>query len=80
MNRIPALLAALAFATPCLAADGPNIIANADFAKFTSVENLWDGVDSANYLSGNKQATYALKGDWAGLKTYQATLKSGRKT
>jgi hypothetical protein len=41
-------------------ADGPNVIVNGDFAKFTPQENLWDGVDGQGFLAGNRQGTYAL--------------------
>src|SRR3982751_6074598 len=59
MKRTSFFALSLALATPCFA-DGPNILVNADFSKFTSMENLWDGVDAQNCLSGNKQGTYAL--------------------
>lgn len=37
-----------------------NVIVNGDFTKFVAQENLWDGVDAQNCLSGNRQGTYAL--------------------
>lgn len=39
---------------------GQNAVVNGDFAKYGSTENLWDGVDSQNVLSGSKYSTYAL--------------------
>lgn len=60
MMRFVPPLAAFLTLTSAVLADGPNIVVNGDFAKFTSTENLWDGVDAQNCLSGNRRSTYAL--------------------
>ncbi|MDR3405564.1 MAG: VCBS repeat-containing protein [Chthoniobacter sp.] len=36
-----------------------NVVVNGDFQKFTPIDNLWDGVDSAGFLAGFRRATYA---------------------
>jgi hypothetical protein len=39
---------------------GGNLVINGDFAKFTPVDNLWDGVDSGGFLAGWRHGTYAV--------------------
>ncbi len=53
----------LGFAASALAQapTGGNVVVNGNFAKFTSEDNLWDGVDSAGFLAGWKRGTYAVK-------------------
>ena len=48
--------------TPAPPAPAPNgnAVVNGDFAKFTAVENLWDGVDAQGLLAGNPVAAYAV--------------------
>lgn len=59
MTRKLSLIALIATSAAALA-DGPNVVVNGDFTKFTPQENLWDGVDAQNCLAGNRQGTYAL--------------------
>jgi hypothetical protein len=39
---------------------GGNLVVNGDFAKFTSQDNLWDGVDSSGLIAGWQRGTYAV--------------------
>jgi hypothetical protein len=57
MHRSSALLALLALAAPAF---GQNLVKNGDFTKFTSTDNVWDGVDSSNFLRGFQRGTYAV--------------------
>ena len=45
---------------PPVPVPGSNAVVNGDFAKFTAVENLWDGVDAQGFLAGNSVGTYAV--------------------
>src|SRR5260221_1770652 len=49
----------LLVAVTCFA-DGPNVVVNGDFAKFTPQENLWDEVHAKGFLAVNRKPTYAL--------------------
>jgi hypothetical protein len=56
-------LTACAFAqTPAvpIPAAGSNAVVNGDFAKFTAIENLWDGINAQNFLVGNPVGAYAV--------------------
>jgi len=56
-------LTASAFAqTPAVPvpAAGGNAVVNGDFAKFTALENLWDGINAQNFLAGNPAGAYAV--------------------
>jgi hypothetical protein len=46
-------------APPAPAANG-NAVVNGDFAKFTAQENLWDGVDAKDFLTGASVGAYAV--------------------
>ena len=46
--------------TPPAPVVGGNAVVNGDFAKFTAQENLWDGVDAKDFLSGNPVGAYAV--------------------
>ena len=53
-------LTASAFAQTPVPAPGGDAVLNGNFAKFTARENLWDGVDAKNFLSGNAVGAYAV--------------------
>jgi len=54
-------LTATAFAqTPTAPAPKAHAVINGDFAKFTAVENLWDGIDAQGVLAGNPLGAYAV--------------------
>ena len=68
MTHRAILAASLAFAAhtcaqtptpPAPPANGDAVV-NGNFAKFAAQQNLWDGVDSKNLLTGNAVATYAV--------------------
>ncbi|MEO6739597.1 MAG: VCBS repeat-containing protein [Chthoniobacteraceae bacterium] len=44
---------------PAPPANGDAVV-NGNFAKFAAQQNLWDGVDAKNLLTGNAVATYAV--------------------
>jgi hypothetical protein len=41
-------------------ASAQNIVANGNFSQFKAEENLWDGVDGQNFLSGDRRSAYAV--------------------
>lgn len=54
-------LAPAAFLPGRLLADDPaNLIINGGFERFSTRENLWDGVDSDGYLAGERRSSNAL--------------------
>jgi len=57
MIRPSVLFSFLALAA---SAFGQNLVKNGDFAKFASADNVWDGIDGANYLAGFRRGTYAV--------------------
>ncbi len=63
---IPAICAALLSPAPAqtpapaIPKPGSNAVQNGDFAKYTTKENLWDGVDPKGLLTGNAADTYAV--------------------
>jgi hypothetical protein len=65
MKRTSLLFSLVAIVTPLWAADEPapaggNAVLNGTFTKFAGRENLWDGVDSQDFLAGNSVGAYAV--------------------
>lgn len=60
MHLRPCLAAALVLAALSPLLWGQNVVQNGDFSKFSTVENLWDGVDGDGFLAGNRRGGYAV--------------------
>ena len=58
MTRALTILSMLGLPVAALAQ--ANLVVNGDFTKFTTEENLWDGVDAQDFLAGFRRGTYAV--------------------